>query len=405
MGVWQTCSFDFAQINGCFSVIYSGDCKMFGKRIHLFKLFGFNVGIDITWFILAVFITWSLAKGLFPYYFKGFSNATYWWMGVGGALGLFFSIVFHEFCHSIVARKFGLPMKGITLFIFGGVAEMENEPSSPKVEFLMAIAGPISSVLLGLGFYLVYRAGVYAGGHTPVGSVLQYLAWLNFILAGFNLFPAFPLDGGRVLRSILWAARGNLRWATKIASALGSAFGLFLIIFGIVNFFEGNVLGGVWYFLIGIFIHSASQTSYKQMLIRRALEGERVNQFMKSEVVAVPASVSIQELVTNYFYKHHFKMFPVSNDGHIVGCVTTQQVKEIPIDDWERHTVGELAQPCSDDNTISPQTDAMQALAIMNRTGNSRLIVMDSGQLVGLITLKDMLKFLALKIDLEGGSS
>jgi Zn-dependent protease/predicted transcriptional regulator len=378
---------------------------MFGKRIHLFKLFGFNVGIDITWFILAVFITWSLAKGLFPYYFKGFSNATYWWMGVAGALGLFFSIVFHEFCHSIVARRFGLPMKGITLFIFGGVAEMEAEPASPKAEFLMAVVGPLSSVLLGAGLYFVHRAGVYTQWYAPANGVVQYLAWLNFILAGFNLLPAFPLDGGRVLRSILWAVKGHLRWATRIASALGSAFGLFLIIFGVISFFGGNALGGVWYFLIGIFIHGASQTSYKQMLIRKALEGEQVNRFMKSDVVAVPASVSVQELVTNYFYKHHFKMFPVSNNGHVVGCVTTQQVKEIPRDTWERHTVGELAQPCSNENTISPQTDAMQALTIMNRTGNSRLIVMDADKLVGLITLKDMLKFLALKIDLEGESS
>jgi Zn-dependent protease/predicted transcriptional regulator len=378
---------------------------MFGKRIHLFKLFGFNVGIDITWFILAVFITWSLAKGLFPYYFKGFSNATYWWMGVVGALGLFFSIVFHEFCHSIVARKFGLPMKGITLFIFGGVSEMESEPASPKAEFLMAVVGPLSSILLGAGFYFVHRAGEYIKWYAPANSVIQYLAWLNFILAGFNLLPAFPLDGGRVLRSILWAAKGNLKWATKIASALGSAFGLFLIIFGVINFLGGNALGGVWYFLIGMFIHSASKTSYKQMLIRKTLEGEQVNKFMKSEVVAVPASVSVQELVTNYFYKHHFKMFPVSNDGHIVGCVTSQQIKDVPRDNWERYTVGELAQPCTDENTVSPQTDAMQALTIMNRTGNSRLIVMDKDQLVGLITLKDMLKFLALKIDLEGESS
>jgi Zn-dependent protease/predicted transcriptional regulator len=378
---------------------------MFGKRIHLFKLFGFNVGIDITWFILAVFITWSLAKGFFPYHFKGFSNVTYWWMGVAGALGLFFSIVFHEFCHSIVARKFGLPMKGITLFIFGGVAEMEAEPASPKAEFLMAVVGPLSSVLLGVGFYFVHRAGEYTQWYAPTNGVIQYLAWLNFILAGFNLLPAFPLDGGRVLRSILWAAKGNLRWATRIASNLGSAFGLFLIIFGVITFFGGNALGGVWCFLIGIFIHGASQTSYKQMLIRKALEGEQVNRFMKSEVVAVPTSVSLQELVTNYFYKYHFKMFPVSNNGHVIGCVTTQQVKEIPRDTWERHTVGELAQPCSNENTISPQTDAMQALTIMNRTGNSRLVVMDKGQLVGLITLKDMLKFLALKIDLEGESS
>ena len=190
---------------------------MFGKRIPLFKLLGFTVNIDLSWLILAVLVTWSLAKGLFPYYFEGLSNQVYWWMGIAGAIGLFISIVFHEFCHSIVARHFGLPMKGITLFIFGGVAEMESEPQSPKVEFLMAIMGPVSSVLLGAAFYLASMAGKSVGWPTSVNGVLQYLMVINFVLAGFNLLPAFPLDGGRVLRSILWGIRGNLRWATRIA--------------------------------------------------------------------------------------------------------------------------------------------------------------------------------------------
>lgn len=374
---------------------------MFGKRIPLFKLFGFKVGIDVTWFILAVFVVWSLAKGLFPYYYKGFSTAAYWWMGIAGAFGLFFSIVFHEFCHSIIAKTFGLPMKGITLFIFGGVAEMEAEPQSPKVEFLMAVAGPFSSVLLGIGLYFIHMAGQKAQWYEPVNGVLQYLAWLNFILAGFNILPAFPLDGGRMLRSILWAIKGNLRWATKIASAFGAGFGLILIILGIVEFFGGNALEGVWYFLIGMFIRGASQMSYKQLLIRRAFEGEPVQRFMKTDFITVPASISIEELVNDYFYKHHFKMFPVSDSCQLIGCVTTKQVKDIPKDQWNQHTVRELSQPCSDVNSISPQTDAVKALGIMNSTGNSRLMVIDNQKLVGIVTLKDMLEFLALKIDLE----
>ena len=374
---------------------------MFGKKIPLFKLLGFTVSVDLSWLILAVLITWSLAKSLFPHYFKGFSNNTYWWMGFAGAVGLFISIIFHEFCHSLVARQFGLPMKGITLFIFGGVAEMSSEPESPKVEFLVAVAGPISSVLLGAVLYLVLMAGGTIGWSEPVKGVLQYLMIINFILAGFNLLPAFPLDGGRILRSVLWSVKGNLRWSTRVASSLGSAIGIFLIVFGFLNFIAGGFISGIWYFLIGIFIRTASQTSYSQLLMRNALEGEEIQRFMKTEPISVSPSLSVEQLVHDYFYKYHYKMFPVSDGDSLVGCVTSKQVKELPREDWSQHMVRDIVAHCSDENVISPQTDALQALSLMNRTGNSRLMVVDNGQLLGIITLKDMLEFFAIKIDLE----
>ncbi len=374
---------------------------MFGKKIHLFSLFGFKVGVDFTWILLAVLVTWSLATGLFPHYFEGLSKGTYWWMGAAGALGLFISIVFHEFCHSLVARRYGLPMKGITLFIFGGVAEMEDEPSSPKAEFLMAIAGPISSVVLGGIFYGVGLLGRTVAWAEPVNAVLMYLALLNVILAGFNLVPAFPLDGGRVLRSILWQVKGNLRWATRTASALGSGFGVFLIILGIISFIGGAFVGGAWYFLIGLFIRGASQMSYQQMLMRGALGGEKVSRFMKEHPVTVPATASIDELVNDYFYKYHYRMFPVSNGTGLSGCITTRQIRDIPKDEWAQHSAGEIEEPCSPDNTITPDTDAMKALSLMQRTEKSRLLVVDGDRLLGVLTLKDMLKFLSLKMDLE----
>lgn len=376
---------------------------MFGRRISLFKLFGFSVSVDASWFILAILMTWTLADEIFPAYFKGFSAATYWGMGVGGALGLFASIVFHEFCHSIIARRYGLQMKGITLFIFGGVAEMEQEPDSPRTEFFMAIAGPISSIVLAAFLLLVAMIGKRAEWPKPVTGVLSYLWLLNCALAGFNLLPAFPLDGGRVLRSILWAVKGNLRWATRIASQLGSAFGLFLIIMGVLRFSIGaDFVGGVWSALIGMFIRTASKMSYKQLIMRKTLEGEEVRRFMKTDPITVLPSISVEELVNDYFYKYHFKMFPVCDGDRLTGCVTAGQVRDVPKDQWGRRTAGDLAKPCSAGNTISPETDAMKALSVMSRTGNSRLMVVDGGRLVGVITLKDMLKFLDLKIDLEG---
>jgi Zn-dependent protease/predicted transcriptional regulator len=375
---------------------------MFGKKIHLFTLFGFSVGIDFTWFFLAILVAWSLASYLFPVYYKGYSTGIYWAMGVAGAIGLFISIVFHEFWHSMVARRLGLPMKGITLFIFGGVAEMEDEPASAKVEFLMAIVGPLSSLVLGGIFLLIYWGGRAAGWPMGVWGVLQYLGWLNLLLAAFNMIPAFPLDGGRVLRSILWAAKGNLRWSTRVAAAIGSGFGILLIILGLLTFIAGGFIAGLWYFLIGLFVRAAARMSYRQALVRSALAGETVARFMQTNPVVVSPSLSVHELVNDYFYRYHYKMFPVVTDGTLVGCITSRQVGNVPKELWDQRRVQDVLAPCSTQNAVPPNTDAMQALALMNRTGNGRLLVVDGEHLVGIVTLKDLLKFLDLKLDLEG---
>ena len=283
---------------------------MFGRRIKLFTLLGFEVKIDLSWLVIAVLVVWSLSTGLFPRYFPGLESQAYWVMGIAGALGLFLSIVFHEFSHSIVARRYGMPMKGITLFIFGGVAEMGDEPPRPMAEFMMAVVGPLSSIVIAGVAYLVYLQGIGAGWPEPLNGIIGYLAYINALLAGFNLLPAFPLDGGRILRSILWGARKNLRWATRVASAIGTAFGILLIFLGVLQFFRGEFIGGVWWFLIGMFLQEAARGSYQQVLIRKALEGEAVSRFMQTNPVTVPPSVSVQQLVEDYIYKYHCKMFP-----------------------------------------------------------------------------------------------
>jgi Zn-dependent protease/predicted transcriptional regulator len=374
---------------------------MFGKRITLFRLLGFDVRIDISWIIIAVLIVWSLSKGLFPFYVKGLSANDYWIMGIAGALGLFMSIVLHEFFHSIIARKYGLPMKGITLFIFGGVAEMSDEPPSAKAEFMMAIAGPVSSILLGFLFYILYGFSKISGGSQVLQGIFGYLAFINFILAAFNLLPAFPLDGGRVLRSILWGIKKNLRWATRISANIGSVFGVLLLIWGVWDIFKGNFIGGMWWSLIGMFLYNAAKGSYQQLLNRKVLEGEPVRRFMKLNPITVPPAISIEEFIETYVYRFHFKMFPVVESGRLLGCITTKQIKKIPKEDWSRKKVGELAVMCSPENTIGPQEDAVKALSIMNQTGSSRLIVMEDDQLIGILSLKDMLEFLALKVELE----
>jgi Zn-dependent protease/predicted transcriptional regulator len=375
---------------------------MFGKRFNLFKLLGFQVRIDLSWIIIAILVAWSLSTGFFPFHYQGLSTQVYWIMGIIGALGLFFSIVVHEFCHSLMAKRFDVPMKGITLFIFGGMAEMGDEPKSAKAEFMLAIVGPISSLAMAAIFYAIYLSGKGADILPRAASgVIQYLAFINVLLAAFNCLPAFPLDGGRVLRSILWGAKGDLRWATRVSSSIGSGFGIFLIIMGVYSLFTGNFIGGMWWALIGMFLHSAAKTSYQQLLTRRALQGESVSRFMRKDPVTVPPTLTLYELIEDYIYRHHYKMFPVVTDSDkLAGCITTKEVKEVPKEEWKNKKVADIVVPCSAENTIPPETDAVEALSLMNRTGASRLMVVDGDRLAGIVSLKDMLKFLSLKIEL-----
>ena len=235
---------------------------MFGRRITLFKIFGFAVRLDASWIIIAALVTWSLAAAIFPHTSPGLSAATYWWMGIAGAVGFFASIVVHELCHSLVANHYKLPMKGITLFVFGGVAEMGGEPQSPKIEFLMAIAGPLSSIAIGGLFYGLARGGAGLGWPGEALGVLAYLGWINWLLAVFNLIPAFPLDGGRVLRAAIWHFKGDLMRSTEIASKIGSGFGVLLMAFAIYQLFFGYFIAAIWYFLIGMFLRNASKASF-----------------------------------------------------------------------------------------------------------------------------------------------
>ena len=373
---------------------------MFGRQIKLFSLFGFSVRVDASWLVIAFLVAWTLAAGLFPSYYKGLASSTYWWMGVAGAAGLFVSIVFHECCHSLVARHYGLPIGGITLFVFGGVSEMTEEPQSPGVEFFMAAAGPVSSFLLAGLFYLAFL-GMRSGMPPPVYGVFGYLAYVNVLLGCFNLLPAFPLDGGRVLRSALWHAKGNLRWATRIATRIGSIFGAGMIVLGMVTFVTGNFVGGVWWFLIGMFLRNASSVSYRQLLIRRALEGEHVRELMKSDLVTIGPSVTLDRLMDDYIYRYPYKMFPVVEQGRLFGVVTINRLKEIPREEWSFRTVKEIAGTCTEVNTIEPDADAIKALEKMNKTSAGRLMVVDRGRLVGILVLKDLLSFLSRKLDFE----
>jgi len=371
------------------------------KSIRVFKLAGFDVRVDFSWVFLALFIAWSLAEGFFPTIFGGLSVATYWWMAMAGVVGLFFSIALHELAHSLVARRYAISIRGTTLFVFGGVAEMEDEPASPKAEMFMAIAGPIASGVLALTFLGVSLLSRAVGAPVSVSGVAHYLALLNGALAVFNLLPAYPLDGGRVFRSILWYRSGDLRRATWIASRVGAAVGVGMMGVGFVKALTGDVIGGIWLALLGLFLRSAALASYLQVVTRRALEGEPVGRFMTTAVVTVPPTLTVRELVENYIYRYYHDLFPVVDGSRLIGCVGVREVKTVRRENWDRVTVSDIVVPFSEANTVPPDEDAVKALSKMQRTGNSRLIVVKSGHLVGIIALKDLLKLLALKMDLE----
>ena len=375
---------------------------MIPRQYPLFRLFGFQVKLDLSWLLIALLITWTLAAGLFPESYPGLSREMYWWMGIAGAAGIFFSIVFHEFSHSLVARHYGLNIRGITLFIFGGVAEMEKEPSTPKSEFLMAIAGPLASFLLAFIFQQIHLLATANEWSVFIIGVTYYLAYLNTILAIFNLVPAFPLDGGRMLRAALWAWKKDLRSATRIASQIGSGFGLVMMALGVLWVLQGVFIAGMWWFLIGVFLRFTAAASYKQILLQEVLQDQPIRRFMTDQPLTVSPSVSIEQLVQDYIYRHHFKMFPVVENSRLLGCITTREVKAVPQELWSNRTVGELTGPCSADNTVSPGMDAMEVLSLMTRpNASSRFMVVEDQRLIGIISFTDLKEFLSLKLDLE----
>ena len=368
---------------------------MLGNQVKLFSLLGFQVSVDASWLLVALLVTYSLATSVFPSFVVGLSDPLYWTMGICGALGLFSSIVLHELAHSVVAKKFGLPIRGITLFIFGGVAHMGGESPTPKAELLMAVAGPLASVLVGFGLLGLSSVG-RAGFPVSVRLVLQYLWTINLALAAFNLIPAFPLDGGRVLRSALWKWKGDLNWSTRIAAKIGTGFGFLLLAVGLYFVLQGSTTSGVWWILIGLFLRSAAQSSYRRLPMSSSSpatmgQGAHVRNFMCSSPVTVDANTSVERLVEDFLCEHHHKLYPVVDDAQLVGSTSIRDVKTIPKEAWSSTTVRQILRPCTAQNTIAAGAHAVQALALMRRTGNSRLIVVEEGKLVGVVTIKDLL--------------
>ena len=376
---------------------------MFGKRYNFLSVFGIKIGIDLSWLFIAILLTWTLAAGYFPFRDPNLPPATYWIMGFVGMLSLFACVTLHELGHALVAKHYKLPISQITLFVFGGVSEIKKEPETPKVEFLMAIAGPLVSIVLGVIMLFITRLGEQQNWPASVTGITGYLMLINFVLAGFNLIPAFPLDGGRVFRSILWGLKHDPAWATKIATRVGYGFGMLLIILGLFGLITGNILAGIWLAIIGLFLQRAASSSQTQFYVGRALRGEKVAKFMKKNPITIPPDISVQEFVDDYVYKSHHHVYPVTDHDTLLGTMSLNEVRMTPRDAWETTTVKKAMMPRSSLHTVTPNTNAADALNTMHEIEPEwpALMVVEGKQLVGMLTAQDLFKVISLKLELE----
>ncbi len=372
---------------------------MFPARIHLFSLLGFRVSIDISWFFLAFYLVFTLSLQIFPEELPHQGLRTYIVMGVAGAAGLFLSIILHELAHAVAARGFGLPIGGITLFIFGGVAELRQEPETPRSEFWVAIVGPVASIGIA-GICVGAKAGASAAGLQTVAEVLHFLARINTVLALFNLVPAFPLDGGRVLRSLIWWRTGNLRRATRIASLFGTAFGGLLVLSGLIQIAAGSKLGGIWQILIGLFLAAAASQSRNQTGTALSLKGASVADLMDRAPLTAPPGITVDELVRDYLYRLNRKFVIVAENGQAIGYVGPEQLRQFPQSQWHDTYVRAIAARFTHDTVVPPAAPAFEALRKLQANGIGHLAVLEGSKLAGTVSEANFVNFLSVREEL-----
>lgn len=364
---------------------------------------GIPIGIHYTWLIVFGLLTYSLADGVLPSWYEDWSTPAYWIVGVIASLLLFASVLAHELGHSLVAISRGIPVKSITLFIFGGVALLGQESEEAGDEFLIAIAGPAVSVLVAvvsLGTWFLFR-----DTNEQVSAIFLYLAWANFLLVAFNLIPGFPLDGGRVFRSIIWGITNDIRKATRVASIVGVIIGYLFITLGIFLVFSGNLISGVWLVVIGWFLQNAAEQSYQQLAMQRTFQGVQVANLMDSNPVTVGPEATIDELVDHYVLGRNVRGLPVMEGNELIGIITLTDVKGTPRDEWGRYTVRERMTPREKLITAEPGTPLDEMISVMSEHDIHQIPVISNGQLVGLLTRATVIRFLQLRQELPGSGS
>ena len=354
-------------------------------------IMGIPIRVHFSWLIVFGLITWSLASRFFPEAAPDLPILYYWIKGGLAAVLLFASVAFHELSHSFVARQYQLSIEGITLFIFGGVAQMKGEPPNPKAEFWIAAAGPFSSLCLSALFFILM---MNAEGGTR--ALFSYLAQINFMLGVFNLIPGFPMDGGRILRSAIWGKKKDFFYATQKASTIGRMIALFFIFLGLFSIFTGS-MSGLWLMFIGWFLYTASQASYQQATLQESLSGIKVKDIMVKEIKTLSPSVTLDKAVDDYFLRYGYGGFPVIDDGKFLGFITLKEVKEVPRKDWGGVKVSEVFIRHDKKWEISPDADVMKALELMIKEDKGRIVVMEKDIIIGLITRNGIAQYVQIK--------
>lgn len=370
---------------------------MMKGSLRIGRIAGIEIAIHYTWFLIFVLITWSLAAGYFPEQYPGWDIWLYWVTSAVSALLLFFSVLFHEMAHSLVAKSQGLPVKGITLFLLGGVSNLEKEPEKPGLEFAVAIVGPLSSVLLAGIFKAVDFLGYASIG--PVKAVVDYMFVLNVLLAAFNVLPGFPLDGGRVLRAIIWGATNDLKKATNIATVVGQVFGWIFIVGGVIFALTGDFMGGIWIVLIGWFLNSSAEASRRELELRSIWLNVRVASVMNDHPETVDPNGSVSLLVNDVFIKRGLRVAPVVHEDKLQGIVTIADIKKVSSADWPITSVSKImtALPLK---TVMPGDNISMAVQMMAENGLDQLPVMVEDRLVGMLSRADIIRYVQVHYEL-----
>ncbi len=378
---------------------------MFKNAVDLFEIFGFRIRVDPSWLIIAALIVWSLSTSYFPVELPGLNRFDYIGISIIAMLGLFVSLILHELSHSLVARMFDLKVGGITLFIFGGVAELEQNPRNAASEFWIAIVGPLMSIALAGVFYTTQGILPAVGASPLIISLFGYLALINLVLALFNLVPAFPLDGGRVLRAAIWHFKNDLMTATRIASRIGIAFAIFLMAVGLVSLFMSQTMGGLWQILIGFFILGASRSSYEDLVIKQILKGQTVHSLMtKTPWIAKPGD-SVQSLVDTVILQKSISFIPVVEEGHLLGYVDAAMVQTIDRENWSDTKLSDIYVASDNSNTFLPDTPMQDIFTQMAKTGRRKILIAKEGRLQGVISFADLMSYLAIRSGLAPTSN
>ena len=368
-----------------------------GGSLSLGKVFGIPLRLHYTWFIIFVVLTILLSLGYFPIAYPLWQRIVW---GMITSLLFFASVVAHELAHSLVAVNKGIPVKSITLFIFGGVSQIGREAARPATELLIALVGPLCSLVLGGIFYGI---GFLLQGADMllVGTFIQWLAFINIVLALFNLIPGFPLDGGRVLRAILWHFTGSHKRATRIASLTGRGFGYLLIAGGImIMFVTHDWFGGLWLAFIGWFLDNAASTSYRQELLHESLQRISAMEVMTADCPVVPHDLTLRQLIDGYVLPSGHSFFMVVDQGKLEGAITLHDIKAVPQQRWDITTVRESMTPAGKLKAVHPGQDALSILEQMDEGGINQIPVVMEGRVVGVIARDNLIRFLRARSEL-----